>query len=376
VSGYRLVTKPADLAQALDAARQASAVAVDTEAASFHRYVDRIYLIQVSTPDGTTILDPLALDDLSPLGDLLADERVEKVFHDADYDLRILDRDYGFRVRRVFDTRIGAHLAGEPAVGLAALLEKYCGVRLSKAHQKADWSRRPLPEGMLSYAAADTQHLLHLRAVLEQRLSAIGRLAWAREEFDRLEAVRWSGAADQDETYLRIKGARGLRPRQLAALRELARWREDRAAADDRAPFRVISNEALLAIARQLPTSSELLGKIPRAELPPVLASRHGPELLESVARALALTESELPVMERAPRPPRDVEREERLERLKAARNKVAEQLHLDPGVLCGRGVLEAVARARPPDHAALLNVPGVRRWQVDVLGDALLKAL
>src|SRR5467141_5262699 len=120
-------------------------VAVDTEAASFHRYHDRIFLIQLSSPLRTEIIDPLAVADLSPVGRLLADPAVEKVFHDADYDLRILDRDYGFRAARLFDTRIVAQLLGEPAIGLGSLLEKHLGVKLSKTHQKDDWSQRPLP---------------------------------------------------------------------------------------------------------------------------------------------------------------------------------------------------------------------------------------
>src|SRR3989454_7283139 len=150
-------------------------VAADTEAASFHRYRDRIFLIQLSSPFRTEIIDPLAVEDLSPVGRLLADAKVEKIFHDADYDLRILDRDYGFRARRLFDTRIAAQLAGEPAIGLAALLEKYAGVKLAKEHQKADWSRRPLPPAMLAYAAADTAHLPALRRRRRASPGEIGR---------------------------------------------------------------------------------------------------------------------------------------------------------------------------------------------------------
>jgi ribonuclease D len=369
VEPYTYISGPADLTEAVAAARRAPVIALDTEAASFHRYVDRIYLIQLSTPGGTALIDPLAVRDLSPLGELLRDPQVEKVFHDADYDLRILDRDYGFRARRLFDTRIAAQLVGEPAIGLAALLEKYCGVKLSKAHQKADWSRRPLPPAMLAYAVADTRHLLDLRVTLAARLDALGRRAWAEEEFDRLEALRWTGLGNGADGYLRLKGAKALRPRQLAALRELHRWREDCAAADDRAPFRIIGNEALLAVARDLPTTPEALERIPIAELPKVLARRHGAALLDAVQRALALPEAELPTIERGTRPPADPEHDARMERLKAARNRVAAELGLDPGVLCGRSTLEAVARARA--------VTGeLRRWQVDVLGSALLEAL
>jgi len=200
-------------------------VGVDTEAASFHRYRDRIYLLQVSSPTQTAVIDPVAITDLSPIGALLADPELEKTFHDADYDLRVLDRDYGFRALRLFDTRIAAQLAGEPAIGLAALLEKYVGVKLDKEHQKADWSIRPLTPPMLAYAAADTRYLLALRDALEQRLTSLGRLTWAQEEFEQLESLRWTGVVPgaDDDSYLRIKGAKALGSRGLAALQLLHR---------------------------------------------------------------------------------------------------------------------------------------------------------
>src|SRR5690349_7381822 len=231
------IKTPQALADAIAALSKEPRVAADTEAASFHRYRDRIFLIQLSSPTRTEIIDPLALADLSPVGTLLGNAAVEKIFHDADYDLRTLDRDYGFRARRLFDTRIAAQLAGEPAIGLAALLEKYVGVKLAKEHQKADWSRRPLPAPMLAYAAADTEHLPALREALRGRLLALGRLAWAEEEFTRLEELRWTGPPDGGgaDAFLRVKGAKALPPRQLAALRELYRWREGVAAELDRA---------------------------------------------------------------------------------------------------------------------------------------------
>ena len=372
------IRTPAALADAIAALRREPLVAADTEAASFHRYRDRIFLVQLSSPTLTAIIDPLAIADLSPVGGLLDDPQVEKIFHDADYDLRILDRDYGFRARRLFDTRIAAQLAGEPAVGLAALLEKYVGVRLAKEHQKADWSRRPLPPAMLAYAAADTQHLPGLREALRSRLAALQRLAWAEEEFTRLEDLRWTATPDGGgpDAFLRVKGAKALPPRQLAALRELYRWREAVAAEQDRATFRIIGNDALLAVARALPRSRAELERVD--QVPPALGTRHGAALLDCVRRALALDEVDLPHVERPPRTPRDPSFEARVERLKAARNRVAQELGLDPGVLCGRSTLEAVARAAPlpNDRAGLARIGELRRWQIEALGDALLAAL
>ncbi|HET7296970.1 MAG TPA: ribonuclease D [Gemmatimonadales bacterium] len=370
------ISTPDALAEAIAALEREPLVAADTEAASFHRYRDRIFLIQLSSPSRTDIVDPLALADLTPVGRLLAAPGVEKIFHDADYDLRTLDRDYGFRARSLFDTRIAAQLAGEPAVGLAALLEKYAGVRLAKEHQKADWSRRPLPPAMLAYAAADTQHLPALRERLRARLTELGRLAWAEEEFARLEELRWTGAVDGADSYLRIKGAKVLQPRQLAALRELYRWRETVGAEQDRATFRIIGADALLAVARALPgTPADLAGI---AGLPAALAARHGPALLEAVRRARDLPDTDLPRLERPPRQPRDPAAEARLERLKAVRNRMAAELALDPGVLCGRSTLEAVARAQPlpTDRAGLARLGELRRWQIEALGDALLAVL
>jgi len=374
------IRTPEALAEAIAALSREPLVAADTEAASFHRYHDRIFLIQLSSPSRTEIIDPLAVADLAPVGRLLADPKVEKIFHDADYDLRILDRDYGFRARRLFDTRIAAQLAGEPAVGLAALLEKYAGVKLAKEHQKADWSRRPLPPAMLAYAAADTAHLPALREQLRARLTELGRLAWAEEEFTHLEELRWTGGGAPDgggpDAFLRVKGAKALAPRQLAALRELHHWREALGAEQDRATFRIIGNDALLAVAKALPRAPAELGGI--AALPPSLAKRHGPALLDGVRRALALPESELPRVERPPRHARDPAVEARVERLKTVRNHAAAELGLDPGVLCGRSTLEAVARAQPPpnDRAGLARIGELRRWQIDAFGDALLAAL
>src|SRR2546421_93707 len=280
------IQTPAALADAVATLRREPLVAADTEAASFHRYHDRIFLVQLASPSLTAIIDPVAIADLSPVGGLLDDPKVEKIFHDADYDLRILDRDYGFRARRLFDTRIAAQLAGEPAVGPPGPFGKDAARELAQEHQKAGWARRPPSPALLAHPPAGT--------------------------------------------------------------------------APPPAPRRA---------------PAELRGI---AALPPSLAARHGPALLDGVQRALALAESELPRVERAPRQARDPAVEARVERLKAVRNRAAAELALDPGVLCGRSILEAVARAQPPpnNRAGLARIGELRRWQIEAFGDALLETL
>jgi ribonuclease D len=349
-------------------------MAVDTEAASFHRYQDRIYLIQLSTRTVTAVVDPLGVADLSALGRLLADPAVEVLFHDADYDLRILDRDYGFQATNLFDTRIAAQLLNEPGIGLAALLEKYLGVTLDKKYQRADWSVRPLLPEMLAYAADDTRHLPRLRDILKDKLIVTGRWGWAAEEFRLLEAVRWTPAGPPAEAYLRLKGARALRGHQLAVLRELFAWRESVADQLDRAPFRVLQNEAMLAIAKAMPADEAALRDL--KVLSPDQLRRRGGELLEAVARGVRASADTLPVFERGKRPPPDLAFDARLERLKEVRNALAERLELAPGVLCPNGHLETIARLEPKSVGELSEVPDMRNWQREVVGKELVEAL
>ncbi len=371
---YRYVDNSHELAALVKRVASEPLIAVDTEAASFHRYIDRIYLIQLSTREETAIIDPLTVTDVAELGAVLADPAVEVIFHDADYDLRILDRDYAIRARRLFDTRIAAQLLGEPAIGLAALLEKYLHVKLDKKFQRADWSRRPLTPEMLDYAAMDTRHLPVLRDELRRQLEERGRLSWAEEEFAHLENLRWAPMQTNGDSYLRIKGARLLSRRGLALLKELAHWRDEVASELDRASFRVMPNEALLLLAGTPPDTKDALKALPGVS--PRLVDQRGDALLGALARGLAVPEKELPRFPRGERRVQDAAFDARVERLKAARNKAAEELKLDPGVLCPKGTLEAVARAKPKTMADMKAVPDMRKWQAEVLGKTFLGAL
>jgi ribonuclease D len=348
-------------------------LALDTEGASFHRFVDRIYLLQLSTRDETAIIDPLPIGSPAGLGSLLEAPSVEIVFHDADYDLRLLHQDYGWHARNIFDTRVAAQLLGIKAFGLAALLERYFGVRLDKKHQRADWSLRPLTQGMLDYAAQDTIHLLDLRDRLKDDLDRMGRWSWAQEEFALLEGTRWPDE-DATEAFLRIKGARDLTRRELAVLRELVPWRDVVARQMDRATFRVIGNEQLLEIARTQPAARDALAAIkgmPRG----ILESRGG-ELLDAVQRGLAVPDNALPRFPKARRWDRDPEFDSRVNALKTVRDAAAARLDLDPGVLCSRDRMEAVARRNPETVDQLAEVPELRNWQRQLLGADFVKAL
>jgi ribonuclease D len=348
-------------------------IALDTEGASFHRFVDRVYLLQLSTRDRHAVIDPLPMGVPPGLGALLEDPTVEVVFHDADYDLRLLQQDYGWHICNIFDTRVAAQLLGYTAFGLAALLERFFDVKLDKKHQRADWSMRPLTDDMLDYAAQDTRFLLQLKDHMASELERVGRKEWAREEFALLEGTRWSDD-EPGSSYLRLKGARDLSRRELAVLRELVPWRDMVAGTLDRATFRVLGNEQLLDIARTQPQSKDALGRI--KGMPRAILEQRGAELLDAVRRALAVPEAELPKFPRAARWDRDSEFDARVSALKTARDAAAKRLELDPGVLCSRDRLEAVARRNPATFDELAEVTELRRWQVAELGADFVRAL
>jgi ribonuclease D len=353
--------------------KSAKRIALDTEGASFHRFIDRIYLLQLSTDDRHAIIDPLPIGKPSLLGALVEDPKVEIVFHDADYDLRLLHQDYGWQIRKLFDTRVAAQLLGFKAFGLAALLEQYAGVKLDKKHQRADWSMRPLSADMLDYAAQDTMHLLGLRDELGGQLKKKGRLAWAEEEFERLENVRWD-ADDSANAFLRVKGARDLERRALALFRELVQWRNEAALKLDRATFRVVANEVLLEAAATAPRDKKSLGAI--KGMPRGILERSGDEMLAAIERGLAVPEAEWPRFPKSARWDRDPAFDQKVGALKSVRDDAATRLELDPGVLCSRERMEMVARLMPGEVDGLTAIPEFRKWQIGELGEGFVKAL
>jgi len=348
-------------------------LALDTEGASFHRFLDRIYLLQISTRDRSAIIDPLPIGSPAKLGELLQSNAVEVVFHDADYDLRLLHQDYGWHVTNIFDTRIASQLLGIKSFGLAALLEQFFDVKLDKKHQRADWSMRPLSHDMLEYAAQDTRYLLQLKDHMKGELERHGRLHWAQEEFARLEGTRWE-AEESMEGFLRLKGARDLSRRELAVLREVANWRDTVAAQLDRATFRVMGNEVLFELARRTPRSVSELGAL--KGMPKGMIDRAGSDIVAAVRRGIEVPEADLPKFPKGQRWNKDRDFDDRVARLKSVRDAAATRLELDPGVLCSRERLESIARSGAKSIEELAAVPDLRRWQIEEMGQRFVRAL
>ena len=189
-----LVTGPQALRLLARTLNNQEIIAVDTESNSLYAYQEQVCLIQFSTLEGDYLVDPLALEDLSALGEVFANPKVEKVFHAAEYDLICLQRDFDFRFENLFDTMIAARVLGREAVGLAAMLGEHFGIEVDKRHQRANWGRRPLAAEMLAYAQQDTHYLIELSARMRAELEASGRWALAAEDFERLAHANYAGA--------------------------------------------------------------------------------------------------------------------------------------------------------------------------------------
>ena len=343
-------------------------IAVDTEADSLHSYFDKVCLIQISIPQQDLIVDPLAQIKLDQFGAVLAEPAITKVLHGADYDLRILHRDFGFVITNLIDTSICAQLLGYEAFGLAALLERHFGLKVDKSHQRADWAMRPLPPDMLEYAAMDTRHLVLLAQKLREELIAAGRWEWAQEEFARLEQVRFTERDEDEEPFRRLKRIGSLDRRSLAIARALHGWRDRLARQADRPPFKIIGNDALVDIAKAKTATAEELAQV--KTVAEYHRKRYGRDIVRIVKEALALDESALPDKSESKPWERDKQLEARVNKLKTVRDRVAKELKIDVALLAPRHILTAVAAS------GSLDVPAMREWQKRVLGDALLKAL
>ncbi|MCY4366767.1 MAG: HRDC domain-containing protein [Chloroflexi bacterium] len=348
-------------------------LAIDTEANSMYAYRGRICLIQIATREAAYLLDPLAVQDLSMLGQILADPAIGKVFHGSDYDLRSFHREYGFVVSGLFDTETAARFQGMVSPNLAAVLKQFLEVDIpkSKRLQRSNWGLRPLSAEAVSYAAADVTYLIPLAARLKQLLSMAGRLEWVEEEFVRLEHIGESASEPPAPDFLRVKGSDRLDSGQLAILKHLFELREAEAERIDLPPYRVMGNDALIQLSMEPLTPLESL-----PSLAPAAMRRLGGRIRDAIQQGMRG-----PGMERPPRPRRQPptrETQARLQKLKQWRSDQGANLGLDPALLWPAVSLERLAQ----DPETLQSETGgnggaeVRDWQRREFGQDLESTL
>jgi ribonuclease D len=363
------IDQPEALGDLVEHLLQCSQVAVDTESNSLYAYQEQVCLIQFSTPEADYLVDPLRLRDLSALGPLFASERIEKIFHAAEYDLICLKRDFGFTFRNIFDTMHAARILGRSEAGLANLLKQEFGLQLENRYQRADWSQRPLPPAMLEYARHDTHYLIPLRQRLATALQQKGLWELAQEDFARLTEVIPPNTDLSRGPDWNLAQRYNLSPQQMAVLAALYAFRDEQARQANLPHFKILSNEVLLELARTLPQNPRDLSRL--GLLNAKQRARFQEGLLNTIRAALT-----------APPPPRprngmpDEAILARLEHLRQWRKHMGRHLGVESDIILPRDLMERIARENPTRLEDLGQIMHSTPWRFRRFGAEILRVL
>ncbi|HDL07792.1 MAG TPA: ribonuclease D [Desulfobacteraceae bacterium] len=370
---YRFIDTESELENIIDSLEKKKTIAFDLEADSMFHYKEKVCLVQLSTDNDVVVIDPLSSADLSLLKPIFFRHDIKKVFHGADYDIRCLYRDFAIEINNLFDTQLACRFLGTPETGLNNVIKKRFNINLDKKYQKKDWSKRPLPEKMIQYAASDTFYLLRLAGILEKELEKKGRIAWVLEECEILSRAR-PALSNNRPLYLSFKGAGRLRPKNLAALEALLQFRKKIAEKKDRPLFKVIGNNSVMNIAISLPDSLKRLTEIK------ALSSRqicmYGKSIIELIENTLKIAEKDLPVYPRNNTPVLNPQIQKRIKDIKCWRKKKAEQLGICPGLLCNNQLINSIALKNPVETKDFESIKGMKKWQKSEFSNELIAVL
>ncbi|MFT5464464.1 MAG: ribonuclease D [Planctomycetota bacterium] len=368
-----LVEDDAALGDLLDVLDSCTEAAVDTEADSFFSYKESVCLLQVTAAGRDYVIDPLVGLNLDGFGRFLADERKVKVFHDGEFDVLIMKREYDFDFANLFDTRVAASALGSTSPGLGSVLAEHFGFELDKSMQRSDWSRRPLSSQQIRYARLDTHYLLPLMRIQQDALDEARRTMVLEGECRRLEALEASPRNFDPDGYAKLKGVRTLNPLGRRVLRELFVWRDGQASARNLPPFKVLGNNILLSLAAAMPVNEHELSRCDG--MSPKVARRLGSKLLDVVDGA-----ERMEPIEQLPRLPSkdgtDVLNEEGIElheRLKKWRKDTAIREEMDSSLVLNRRSLLGLAEHRPRGEDELPGINGMMVWQSERYGRDLI---
>ncbi|MDD3001645.1 MAG: HRDC domain-containing protein [Candidatus Riflebacteria bacterium] len=352
-------------------------IAVDIESAGFYRYYNRVNLIQIASRKEAAIIDPQKINDFSIFQKFANASSCLWLFHGGDYDISMLAKDLGVYIPRMFDTRKAAEIIGMTELGLRALTEKYLGFTLDKRLQRCDWSKRPLTRAMKEYGLLDAVCLIPVYDCLKSELENLNRMSWVMEECDYIARHAKELQEQENDPYaFRIKGASKLPLRSQAILKEIWLLREKIAAKLDRAPFMLLSNQALIEIARLAPRT--LSGMLVIKSVNRDFLNRYGNELQAAIKTGM---KAPLIGLER-PFKPKDKEflltawEGEVAKSLREIRDSVAEKLNIPPAVLAPMHSIYDLAKIRPNTMGLLLQSEILHEWQTQILAEGFLDIL
>lgn len=364
----QLITTTHDLRNTVDLLSKSEFVTVDTEFIRETTFWPELCLIQMATPDETALVDPLAPGlDLQPFFDLMADERITKVFHAARQDIEIIVHLGDLVPHPVFDTQVAAMVCGfGDSVSYDQLVQKITKVQIDKSSRFTDWRRRPLSDKQLTYALADVTHLRDVYAYLAAELERENRAHWLKEEMDVLTS-RETYELHPDDAWRRLK-MRVRKPLELAVMQKVAAWREHEARNRNVPRGRILKDDGIYEIAQQRPETVEALGRLRSI---PKGWERSGAAqgLLDAVRSALAIPRDDLP---KVPRPAQQPEGTgAATELLKVLLKQVAEQEGVAAKVLATSDDIEKLA-----GEGEKADVPALHGWRREAFGEKALKLI
>lgn len=364
---YRLVTNAEELPEIVARCRTKSAVAIDTEFARFNTYYPIVGLVQIFDGEECVLIDPIAIPELGPLSDLLADESVVKVLHACSEDVEVFSDCLGVVPKPIFDTQIAAALLGVGfSVSYQNLVNHYLEIMVPKEETRSDWLQRPLTTSQLDYASLDVIHLLRVYELQAAELENSGRAGWVQAECASL-AEDIPTQIDPNEYFKKLKNLWRLRPRQLHLIQRLCAWREETAREKNLPRNRVVDEKALFQIAALGLKDSKAFRD--KAEVTSRQLRYHGEALEALVAETDQLNESDLPNALDKPSGPVN---NKALKSLKQVVESRAKELNVAPEMLAKRRHLEQFIRSE--DEAGQYHLPqALKGWRQEIIGDLLL---
>jgi len=370
---YKVIKTASELKDITNHFSNEKIIGVDLEADSLHHFTEKVCLIQISSDKQNVVIDPLPLQDLSPLKPVFANAAIKKIFHGADYDIRSLHRDFGIEINNLFDTQLACMFLGIKATGLDAVLQTNFNVSLDKRYQKKDWSVRPLPLEMMDYAALDSAYLPALADTVERKLAKKGRLAWVYEECEYLSKVRFE-SNNGAPLYLKFKGAGRLEPESLVVLEALLQLRKNIAQKKDRPLFKIFSNKSIMRITFEKPCNLRQLktnGLLSKKQ-----TQMYGKTIISTVAAALEIPAANRPGYPNKKVPIQDPEVPQKIKVLKDWRDNVSAKLGIDPGILISNAVIHAIIKKQPETMTDLKKIECLKNWRRKEFGKEILSRL
>ncbi|MCX7066683.1 MAG: ribonuclease D [Methylococcales bacterium] len=333
------INRPDQLPKLCEQIQQATWIALDTEFLREKTYYPKFCLLQIATLDWVACVDPIALPDLSTLFEAIYNPAIVKVFHSCRQDLEIFYQITGKLPEPVFDTQIAAPLLGfQDNPGYAMLVSSFLNINLSKAHTRADWSKRPLSTDEIDYAADDVIYLCQIYQIMTQKLTELGRIDWLTQDFAELSNPAHY-QVQPEKAWLRIKGQNKLTGKQLSIIQTVAEWREKTAQAEDRPKNWLLRDELLFDIAKLQPESVTDLAAVRGINERAV--QRYGKELCQLITIAKNRPPIALTIKDR---PAKKTQQQEAILDILTALVRIrAEENELNPTILASRKDLEAL---------------------------------